>query len=163
MCGDNNMMRTVLLVFFLTGLNIVTATNIYRVVDEHGRVSYSQIPPYEGAEKIKLRRNYALPGETGRDTESSRYEKQKRYSDYLQSERLERKNMRQQQQQEKDRVKSNCYIARAELSDLAQGGVTYYELDENGKRVYIEKNVVDAKKKRLQKYIDQNCQAIFTN
>lgn len=157
------MLRTVLLVLFLTSLDVVTATNVYRVVDEHGRVSYSQIPPHEGAEKIKLKRNYESPGERSRDADLSRYEKQKRYSDYLQSERLERKNMRQQQQQEKVRVKSNCYIARAELSDLEQGGVTYYELDENGKRVYIDKPQVDAKKRRLQKYLDDNCQAIFTD
>jgi len=49
------------------------------------------------------------------------------------------------------------------LGDMNQGGVLYYDLDENGERVYIDESRVEAKKQRLKKYLNRNCKNFAEN
>ena len=44
-------MKKYLLLVSLILAQVTAAAEIYRVVDEHGRVTYSQIPPHKNAEK----------------------------------------------------------------------------------------------------------------
>ena len=143
-----------MLLFMMCGLH---AAEVYKVIDEHGRVHYSQIPPHNDAEKVNLKSSNNQATNNGRNDNISSQEKQKKYSDYLQSERLERKEKREQRKQEKTKLASQCNETRAELSDMNQGGILYYDLDENGERVYIDESKIEAKKRNLQKYLDKNC------
>lgn len=141
----------------------VTATDIYRFVDEDGRVQYSQFPPYKDAEKIHIKADHKNSHASNNSSQSSLRERQEKYSNYLKSERLERKQKRQQIKQEKAELAANCYSVRADLEDMQQGGVIYYDLDENGDRVYIDESRIEEKKQRLSRYLDKNCKTIVNN
>ena len=134
-----------------------SATDVYRTIDENGRVKFSQFPPYKDAEKLKLKNSNKDASRNSQDSKASLQERQRKYSDYLQSERLERKQKRDQAKQEKAELASKCHTVRADLNDMNQGGISYYDLDENGERVYIDESRVEAKKNRLRKYLEKNC------
>ena len=143
--------------------NGLLATDIYRTEDENGRVHFSQIPPYKDAQKIQLKGSQHINKPALVDSPASRQEQQRRYSNFLESERLERKERREKVKQEKAELKANCHTVRADLEDIKQGGVQYYDLDENGNRVYIDESRVEARKRRLQEYLSKNCKLVFNN
>ncbi len=146
-----------ILVFILVYSIPAIATDVYRTVDENGRVKFSQFPPYKDAEKLKLKNSQKGVSGNNQGSNASLQERQSKYSDYLQSERLERKQKREQIKQEKAELASKCHTVRADLNDMNQGGISYYDLDENGERVYIDESRVEAKKNRLRKYLEKNC------
>ncbi len=157
------MIKSLLTIIFLLSTQLAIGTEVYRMVDENGRVVYSQIPPYKDAEKLKLKSSGADTNSTTSNSDLSLQERQQRYSDYLESERLERKQKRDEEKQKKAELVANCHSVRAELSDMNQGGVLYYDLDENGERVYIDESRVEAKKQRLKKYLNRNCKNFAEN
>ena len=133
------------------------AADVYKVIDENGRVQFTQFPPYKDAEKLNLKNSQKEPVNNKENSSASLKERQSKYSEFLQSERLERKEKREQVKQEKEELASKCNSLKAELYDMNQGGVLYYDLDENGERVYIDESSVEEKKKRLGDYLDNNC------
>lgn len=147
------------LVICLVNAVSLQADDIYKVIDENGRVQFTQFPPYKDAEKLKLKNNTkdSVANKKNNNSNASHQERQSKYSDYLQSERLERKEKRDQAKQQKAESKSKCYSVSTDLTDMNQGGVLYYDLDENGARVYIDESRVEEKKKRLKKYLEKNC------
>ncbi len=152
------MITRLFLVVYLLTVTCTYADDVYKTIDENGRVQFSQFPPYKDAEKLKLKNsgNNSVSS-NNKSSNASLQERQRKYSDYLQSERLERQEKRTQAKQEKAELASRCNSVRAELSDMNQGGILYYDLDENGQRVYIDESRVEAKKNRLQKYLDREC------
>ena len=132
---------------------------IYKWVDENGKVHFSQTPPNNEAEKIDVNnRSETLPAINNNvDQTRSSVENQKRYSDYLEQERLERKEKREAKKQKKAELRTKCRNVRAELEDMNQGGIIYYELGEDGERKFIEDKRVEAKKEELRNYLKRNC------
>lgn len=132
---------------------------IYKWVDENGKVHYTQTPPGKSAEKMDIKEQETttstVPGQ--QDHAPSSLENQKKYSDYLEQERLERKEKREQKKQEKAEARSKCHNARAQLGDMEQGGILYYELDENGERKFVADQRVEARKNKLRDYLRKNC------
>ena len=133
------------------------AEDVYKIIDENGRIQFTQFPPYKGAEKLKLKGSNNDSADNLQDDSQTLQERQQRYSDYLQSERLERKEKRMQAKQEKAALIAKCNTVRADLYDMNQGGILYYDLDENGKRVYIDESRVEAKRNRLRTFLDKQC------
>ena len=84
----------------------------------------------------------------------------KAYSDYLESERLERKEQREEKKQRRAKLQKYCNGLRAELSDYQQGGVMYYELDENGERVFWSDERTQQEIARLQERIEVECRGV---
>jgi len=148
------------LIIIFAFCSAANCADVYRIVDKNGRVQYSQIPPYKGAEKVKIKGAISSDAQTNPVDQATLQERQKRYSDYLESERLERKNKREQVKKERAELAANCHSVRADLEDMSQGSIQYYDLDENGERVYIDESRVEAKKVNLKKYLDKNCKSI---
>lgn len=132
---------------------------IYKWVDEKGKVHYSQTPPSKSAEKLDIDEGVTTtPAAVGQQKQQpSNAENQKKYSDYLEQERLERKEKREQKKQEKAEARSKCHSIRAQLGDMDQGGILYYELDENGERKFVGDKRIEARKEKLRKYLRKNC------
>jgi len=151
------MITKLFLVACLISAGSLQAADVYKIIDENGRVQFTQFPPYKDAEKLKLKNRETDSVDVSKSSSASLQEKQKKYSDYLQSERLERKEKRVLVKQEKAELASKCNSVRAELSDMNQGGILYYNLDKNGERVYIDESRVEKKKNRLREYIDKKC------
>lgn len=152
------MIARLFLAVCLMSASYIYAGDVYKTIDENGRIQFSQFPPYKGAEKVKLKNSgNNSSGSQSKGSRASLQERQSKYSDFLQSERLERQEKRTQAKQAKAELVSKCNSVSAELSDMNQGGILYYDLDENGQRVYIDESRVEAKKNRLQKYLDREC------
>ena len=131
---------------------------IYKWVDENGKVHYTQTPPDKSAEKMNIDHDAEISAESFQDNQSpSSIESQRRYSDYLEQERLDRKEKREQKKKEKEEARSKCNNIRAQLSDMEQGGILYYELDKDGKRKFVAEERVEARKKNLRDYLNRNC------
>ncbi|MFK7794050.1 MAG: DUF4124 domain-containing protein [Gammaproteobacteria bacterium] len=138
-------------------ITYIQADNVYKTYDENGRVQFSQFPPYKDAEKVKLKNSATNSSSVNKSSTASLQERQSKYSDYLQSERLERKEKREKVKQKRADLISKCNSAGAELADMNQGGILYYDLDEDGERVYIDESRVESKKNRLRLYLEKNC------
>ena len=151
-----------LLKLFLLALVFVSGicySEIYKWVDERGKVHYSQTPPSKSAEKMDIDESAttdsSLVGQ--QKLQPSNAESQKKYSDYLEQERLERKEKREQKKLEKAEARSKCHSVRAQLDDMDQGGILYYELDENGERKFVGDKRIETRKDKLRKYLRKNC------
>ena len=133
-------------------------SEIYKWVDENGKVHYTQTPPGKSAEKMDIKHHDDAGTEPNKQNQfPSTLENQKKYSDYLEQERLERKEKREQKKQEKAEARSKCHGVRAQLGDMEQGGILYYELDENGERKFVSDQRVEARKNKLREYLKRNC------
>ena len=139
------------------------AGEIYKWVDENGKVHYGQTPPAKQAEKVKLKStpNTSSVSTPSTNTNQSSAESQRRYSDYLEQERLERQEKREQEKQEKAEIRAKCRSAQMELNDLQEGGFILYELDENGERVYLSDEQYEQEKQKYQTYLDKNCRGFI--
>ena len=81
----------------------VSHAEIYKWVDKNGKVHYSQTPPDKSAEKMDIENEPEISTDSYQNEQSpSSIESQKRYSDYLEQERLERKEKRDQKKKEKE-------------------------------------------------------------
>ncbi len=131
---------------------------IYKWVDENGKVHYSQTPPDKSAEKMDIEHDAESSTESHQNNQApSSIENQRRYSDYLEQERLERKEQREQKKKEKEEARTKCNNVRAQLSDMEQGGILYYELDKDGERKFVDEERVEARKSKLRNYLNRNC------
>ena len=131
---------------------------IYKWVDENGKVHYTQTPPSKSAEKMDIEHDTEIDAGSYQNNQSpSSIESQRKYSDYLEQERLERKEKREQKKKEKEEARSKCNNVRAQLGDMEQGGILYYELDKDGERKFVSDDRVDARMKKLRNYLKKNC------
>ena len=129
--------------------------DIYKTIDENGRTVFSQIPPSKDAQKYQVSKENNVSNQS--QSNSSTREKQKKYLDYLTDERLERKEKKEKKKQEENELQEKCRIAKSELGDLNQAGSRYYELDEQGNRVVIGYERIEALKSNIQNFIQGNC------
>lgn len=149
--------KIALLVVLLCACGIGHA-EIYKWVDKKGKVHYSQTPPDKSAEKMDIEHDTEINTDSYQNDQSpSSIESQKRYSDYLEQERLERKEKRDQKKKEKEEARAKCNSIRAQLADMEQGGILYYELDKDGERKFVSDQRVEARKKRLRDHLKRNC------
>ena len=51
------MLKKCALVIWLVSAANLQADDIYKVIDENGRVQFTQFPPYKDAEELKLKNN----------------------------------------------------------------------------------------------------------
>lgn len=156
MCGLEIFKKSILLICLASS---VCYGEIYKWVDESGKVHYSQTPPNEAAEKIEVPSEAENVQGTSEsiDQPTSNIENQKKYSDYLEQERLERKEKRDRKKQERAEARTKCHQTRAQLEDMNQGGILYYELDEKGERKFVADKRIEARKESLRKYLQRNC------
>lgn len=147
---------TICIIFLLTGNSFA---EIYKSVDEDGKVTFSQIPPSNDAPEYKVKIHKGAESHSpGLDQKNiSSADRQKRYLNYLTQERLERKEKREEKKQQKAELRNNCKRVRYELEDLNQAGSRYYDLDENGNRVVIGYERIQARKDQLSDFLRKNC------
>ncbi len=148
-----NIIATILLLFAL--IPSPGKAEIYKTIDENGRTVFSQIPPSKDAQKYQVSKENNVSNQSSSNT--STLEKQKKYLDYLTDERLERKEKKAKKKQEENELQEKCRIAKSELGDLNQAGSRYYELDEQGNRVVIGYERIEALKSNIQNFIQGNC------
>lgn len=131
---------------------LVSAAEVYRWVDEHGRVQFSDRPRQGGEQPIHV--DSATP-QTDDDMEQRRQKRERLLRIFAEDRERERA-----AQQERDRRQAErdqqCRVVRNELADLERGGV-FYELGSNGERHYLSEQDVAQRKARWRAKVQQLC------
>ena len=145
----------VLLTFLFIG-NVAHA-EIFKWVDENGKVHYSDRKVNTQAQKLDVKTGTASIGQDS-NTIEQRLMHQQKYVNYLQAERLERQEKRQEAQQAADKKKKICSKLQDQLKNYNQGNYRWYELDEtSGERNYLSDGRIESEKEELQSEIAANC------
>ncbi len=151
----------------------VAQAEIYKWVDENGKVHFSDRKIVTQAKKVNVKTGATTSAQASEEKEQAQsietvdnsdtnvelrlLEKQK-YVNFLTSERLERQEKRKQAQAEKDKKKKLCSAMKDKLQSYTEGNFRWYELDEStGERQYISDDQVEARKVKLQSEIKTNC------
>ena len=154
------MNRVAMFVVMLLGLILLSGAaqaEIFKWVDASGKVHYSDRKMNTQAQKLNIKTGSTTIGQSSIDVEQ-RLIHQKKYINYLQSERLERQEKRQEEKTTQDKKKKLCATLQDQLKSYNQGNYRWYELDEvTGERNYISDAQLEAKKAELQTEIRSNC------
>ncbi len=127
------------------------AADVYRWVDEHGRVHYSD-QPHQGGE-TPMRVAPAAPRDPNL---AQRQQRQKRLLQiYAEDREREEAAQRKQQAQQAERDR-RCRDARHRVAHLDQGGV-FYQFDDDGNRHYLSEQDVEARKARWRSEVSKWC------
>ena len=143
----------------LGGIFLSTAVNaeIFKWVDENGKVHYSDRKISSNAQKLNVNTGAATLGQSNQDVEQRLMQRQK-YVNFLQSERLERQENRQETQQAEEKKRKLCAAIQDQLKSYTEGRYRWYELDKSsGERVYLNDDQIEAKKQELQSELKSNC------
>ena len=129
-------------------------TEIYKWVDENGKVHFDDRPGSGNKEKItvKTKETSSSP-----DTElQERVEKEKKLLDIYEEERQGKNLKKAEQLEEKSKMKKRCAEAKDyQKSMVAASGL--YNLDEKGERVILSEEERNAKVNELKEFIKKNC------
>jgi hypothetical protein len=133
-------------------LAIATAhADIYKWVDDQGKVHYSDAPP-RGAASQKIEIPTAPPqGENAQEQLKAFLEEQKKQEEAHKEERVRKQEAQVVKQREGERL-NRCLAAQDQL-DLMQFERPVFRMDEKGERVYLEDKDRPAETERLKKEI----------
>ena len=132
---------------------IATAQTMYKWVDQNGRVTYSDQPPVG---TVRSKETITVPAPTpssaSRQLNAQEAQFKKRQDDAQKAQALAAK------KEETERQKAdNCARARGELRGL-RDNAPIARLTENGERVLLDAGAREAESKRLETFIEENCQ-----
>lgn len=135
----------------LLGLGAQAA--VYKYTDAQGRVHYSDKPPHDQARPMRLQKHQ--PSVDAAEL-AERRERAGRISQALEEEAEEAEAERKAREAKVKDLNRRCQWARDELAQLRQAtGV--YELDEKGRRRYLDAGERTRNEAELQAAIDRHC------
>lgn len=142
--------------FILLSLNL-SASGIHKWVDENGRVHYGD-KPVSGAASEKL--NIKDKPSQKPATSNSRLEKQQKLLDAMEASRNERQEKLAEKQaiiDAKKKHKKQCAEMRNDLIDYERGGISWYEVDDNGERRFLNNDELEERKQELRESLQKHC------
>jgi len=130
-----------------------SSAEIYKWVDEHGRVHYDDKPPvHMQKEALNIRKdNNAVKGLSG-----ERAEKRKKLLDAIDEDRQLKKEQEAKEKKKKAKMLKQCHVARDNLK-LYQRSRSVYDLDKDGNRVTLPTSARDQVIANIKKQIKQFC------
>lgn len=146
------MLMRCLLIVCLGFLWMPVCADVYKWVDEYGRVHYGEKPPHEQASKIEIKET----PQAAESIEKQTIDQEKLLRIY-EEERNIKKEEKLKAEQERNERKLYCRELANDLKDMQHGGVNYYELDAQGERVYLSEAEVAKRIREMQTEYDKNC------
>ena len=130
---------------------------VYKWVDANGKVYYSDRKIDAAAVKLDVSTGAATLGQSDQDTQQ-RLMQQKKYLNYLSTERQERADKRAEVKQQKAKQQKYCASINDQLRSYVEDNARWYDLDEeSGERRYISDAELGGKIEELQAEIKSNC------
>ncbi len=127
------------------------AADVYRWVDENGRVHYSDQPHHGGEKPVRV-----APA-TPRDPDlAERQQRQQRLLQIYAEDREREEAAKRKQQAERLERERRCRQARYKVARIEQGGV-FYQFDADGERRYLSEQDVEARKSRRRSEVSKWC------
>lgn len=143
--------KFLLIIFFLFCVSNANA-EVYKWVDENGKIVYGDKPTSSDADEIKIKKSPVQD-----PVVQQRNEKQNKLLDVIQDEREQRDVSRKEEKQKKDKQKKMCADARKELIKTKEASYLYEDTDDpNNPRIWTDKER-KAEEMRIEKYIKKNC------
>ncbi|MCH8163346.1 MAG: DUF4124 domain-containing protein [Proteobacteria bacterium] len=139
------------IIFFLFCLSNANA-EVYKWIDENGKVVYGDKPTSSDAEQIKIKRTPVQDPEV-----QERYEKQNKLLDIMKQERDEKNALKKEEKKKKDEQNKMCADARKELKKIKEARYLYEDSDDpNNPRIWTDEER-KAEEKKYEDYIKKNC------
>jgi hypothetical protein len=127
------------------------AAEVYKWIDEDGKVHYGDRPDNNSAEEIKLKK--APERDTGL---AERRETQKKMLDIYQEERVEKQEQLTKLKEEQELRKANCQTARKTLAKIKS--VRYlFKKEENGERRIFSDDERTAAEQKVAMQVERWC------
>jgi len=146
-----------LLLIVLILLSFTATAEVYKWVDENGKVHYSDKPINQNSKQLKIQDNISPEQQRKAQQEAkARLERQqKRIGNIMASEKEEKKRAEKAQKQaaKKDRY---CAHIREQLAMLKMQ-TRIYEVNKKGERVYMEDERREREKLKLERQLTQQC------
>lgn len=149
-------MPLIINIFILTFPFIISNTTyaeVYKWVDENGKVHFSQTPPDNSAEKVEINNNESTVDDV--DNRSAKQKEQK-YLEYLRQERLDKEENKAKENEKQAKLQARCERKLADYEALQAGG-RFYELNERGERIFLSNDQMNEAKKTLKIILDKSC------
>lgn len=130
---------------------------VYKWVDENGRVHFSDTPRDGVQQGIPVKSHTPEQKKTQQEIEQQRREKTNKLLHALGEERRIKREKEAKAKQERQQRERECNSMRNDLADMERGGVVYYDLKENGKRDYWSDDKLKRRISELRETIANRC------
>ena len=149
-CRDTSV-KLLIIVFFLFCVSHANA-EVYKWIDENGKVVYGDKPTSSDADKIKIKSSPVQdPVVQGRN------EKQNKLLNVMQQERDERNDLKKEEKGKKEEQMKICADARKELQEIKDASYLYRETDDPNNPEIITDEERKAEQLKYEKFIKKNC------
>jgi hypothetical protein len=129
-----------------------TNAEVYKWIDENGKVVYGDNPTSTDADKIKIKSAPVQdPAVQGRN------ERQNKLLNVMQQERDERNALKEEEKGKKEEQMKICANARRELQEIKDASYLYRETDDPNNPAIITDEEREAEQLKYEKYIKKNC------
>ena len=125
---------------------------VFRWVDDNGRVHYTDKPPPGQGERVEVTTSPEPPAATASDRDQNRQRLLRMYE----RERQERKTAKAQQDKDRAELKRNCDEAADTLRRYLSGGVLY-EIKPDGSRRFFSAAAKDREVADLRNALQRHC------
>ena len=142
--------------FLITIFSLLCLSNanaeVYKWIDENGKVVYGDKPISSDADEIKIKRSPV------RDpVVQERDEKQNKLLDVIQQERDEKNALKKEEKEKKDEQKKMCADARKELIEIKEADFLYEKTDDPNNLIIMTDKERKAEEIKYENYIKKNC------
>ena len=145
------------LLLLLIFISQTVTAEIYKWVDGNGKVHFGDRPGNSNAVEINVEEGKVkkIINTEGGET-LTRDEKRQRILDAMNEDREERDKLKEEESLQRKNKKIKCAQLRDTLRNIERAAGVY-NLDENGKRVFLSKKGRGNSERSLKKAIDRNC------
>jgi hypothetical protein len=146
-------LRASLIGICLVVLTAPVQAEVYKWLDENGRVHYGDRPDSKNADEIRIKDQY---GSGQSDQPASRYEMQQRFLRAREEERNEKKRARAEAKRKQSEMKYKCEKAKKEYNKYHHAGSVYVK-GKDGKREYLSSREREEYEKSLATKVKKWC------
>jgi len=146
------MFKTLLLIIFFLIQAIAVHAEVYKWIDEDGKIVYGDKPASDNSDKININKTPKQDNDY-----QKRYKKQQKLLEVMQEERDEKIALKKEENEKKEKQEQQCAELRKELQETKNARLVYKETDDpTNPRVYTDEER-KAEEEKFEKYIKENC------
>ena len=152
------MKTSFLLVLVLTLMSFTVNAGIYKWVDKDGNVHFGDNADHRDAEELNIDggADKKSNNENTGDEELTRDEKRQRLLDVMNEDREERNSLKEEERRKQKNKKIRCAQLKDKLR-TSKSATGLYNLDKDGKRVFLSHKDRSKAESSLRKRIDKHC------
>ncbi|MDH5191875.1 MAG: DUF4124 domain-containing protein [Gammaproteobacteria bacterium] len=133
---------------------LLSAGEIYKWVDENGRVHFSDKPVNDTAQEIEIKEEDNQRNTL--TTDEQRKQKRDKLLKAYEEERRIKKEKEVREKQQKEKLKYRCARERDSLKRMKRGG-SFYDMDKDGNRVFLDETEIKKRITEMESNVDKYC------